>query len=67
MTSIVALILKYLPYLITASASVPQIITFLAQLKEIFKREKIWTPEQEAEFDAKTTAMRSKPEWQIID
>lgn len=67
MTSIVALVLKYLPYLIQASASIPEITGFVANLKAIFQRDKVWTDEQEKEFDAQTEAMRSAPEWQVTD
>jgi len=67
MTAILGLVLKYLPYLVQASASIPEITGFLANLKAIFKREKTWTPEEEAEFDAQTEAMRSDPAWQVTD
>ncbi len=67
MTAIIALVLKYLPILVQASGSVPEIVTFIANLKAIFKRDKSWTPAQESEFDAQTEAMRSDPAWQVID
>jgi hypothetical protein len=67
MTSIIALVLKYLPVLIQASQSIPEITGFIASLQAIFKRDKSWTPEQEAEFDAQTEAMRSDPAWQVLD
>ena len=50
MTAILGLVLKYLPYLVQASTSIPEITGFLANLKAIFKREKTWTPEEEAEY-----------------
>lgn len=67
MTAIIAFVIKYLPYLITASNSVPQIISFIAGLREIFSRDKSWTPEQEAEFDALVESKRSDPYWKIED
>ena len=67
MTSIIALVMKYLPYLVQASQSIPEITAFVASLQAIFKRDKIWTPEQEAAFDAQTEAMKSDPAWQVID
>jgi hypothetical protein len=67
MSSIIPIILKYLPYLVQAAAEIPQITTFLAELQAIFKRDKVWTDQQEAEFDAQTEAMRSDPAWQVID
>jgi hypothetical protein len=67
MAAIIPIILKYLPYLIQASQSIPEITGFIASLQAIFKRDKSWTPEQEAEFDAQTEAMRSDPAWQVND
>lgn len=67
MTSIIALVIKYLPVLISASKSIPEITGFIAALQAIFKRDKIWTPEQETEFDAQTEAMRDDPAWKVTD
>jgi hypothetical protein len=67
MTAILALVLKYIPYLVQAAGSIPQITGFIASLKEIFTRQKIWTPEEEAKFDAETAALRNDPAWQIND
>ena len=67
MGAIIPLVLKFLPYLIQASQSIPEITGFIASLHDIFKRDKTWTPEQEAEFDAQTEAMKSDPTWQVID
>lgn len=67
MTAILALVLKYIPYLVQAAGSIPEITGFIASLKQIFTRDKVWTPEQEAEFDAQTEALRSDPAWQVND
>ena len=67
MTAILAVVLKYLPYLVQAAGSIPEITGFIASLQAIFKRDKVWTPEQEAEFDAQTEALRSDPAWQVKD
>lgn len=67
MMALIPLVLKYLPVLIQASQSIPAITTFIAGLHDILKRDKSWTPEQEAEFDAQTEAMRNDPAWQIND
>ena len=64
MTAIVGIVLEYLPYLIQASQSIPEITGFISSLRNIFKRDKIWTPEQEAEFDASVEALRNDPAWQ---
>jgi hypothetical protein len=67
MKDIIALVIRYLPYLTAATKAVPEITAFLASLRDIFKRDKAWTPEQEAEFDAQTEALRSEPAWQVLD
>jgi hypothetical protein len=67
MKDLITFVLKYLPYLITASKSVPQITSFIAGLKEIFSRKKLWTKEQEEQFDAETEALRSDPYWKVND
>ncbi len=67
MSAILALVIKFLPYLTQAAQSTPEIISFIAALHDIFTRTKIWTPEQKAEFDAQTEALRSDPAWQVID
>ncbi len=65
--AIIAIVIKYLPYLVEASKDVPQLITFVSQLRAIFSRTKPWTPALAAEFDAKVETVTSKPEWQITD
>ena len=67
MNALVALLLKYIPYLIQASLSVPQIIDFVNEMKQIFTRDKIWTPEEEAAFDAKVESHTQDPAWQVND
>ena len=67
MTAILALVLKYLPILVQAAGSIPEITGFIAGLKNIFKRQKTWTPEEEAQFDAETAALRNDPAWQVND
>lgn len=67
MTALIPLVLKFLPILIQASQSIPEITTFIAGLHDILKRDKSWTPEQEAEFDAQTEAMRNDPAWKVTD
>ena len=67
MTAILALVLKYLPILVQAAGSIPEITGFISGFKDIFKRDKIWTPEQEAQFDAETQALRNDPAWQVND
>ncbi len=67
MSAILALVLKFLPYLTEAADAVPEIIGFIKGLHDIFARHNVWTPDEKAQFDAETEAMRSKPEWQITD
>jgi hypothetical protein len=67
MGAIIAIIIQYLPYLVDATKTVPQIITFISELRAIFARTKSWTPEQEAAFDASVESLRSDPAWNIVD
>ena len=67
MTAILALVLKYLPILVQAAGSIPEITGFISGLKNIFKRDKIWTEAEEAQFDAETQALRNDPAWQVQD
>ncbi len=67
MSAIIALAIKFLPLLTQVASSTPELIGFIKGLHDIFKRDKSWTEEQEAEFDAQTEALRSDPAWQVID
>jgi len=67
MTAILALVLKYLPVLVQAAGEIPQITTFLSEIRAVFSRQKAWTDADEAEFDAGTEALRSDPAWNITD
>jgi len=67
MNEVLQLVFKYLPYLITASKSVPQVIGFISEIKAIFKRDKVWTPEEEAAFDEKVAHLKDDPAWVVND
>jgi hypothetical protein len=63
MTAILALVIQFLPYLTQAAKAVPEIIDFVEQLKAIFERKDIWTPEAATAFDGSLQAMRSDPDF----
>ena len=67
MGAIIAIVLQFLPYLVDAGKSVPQIITFISELRAIFARTKAWTPEQEKAFDDSVEALRADPYWKSTD
>ena len=67
MSTILVLVMKYLPYLVQASQSIPEITGFVAELRNIFKRDKVWTDAEEKEFDDQTEAMRNDPYWKLSD
>lgn len=68
MNKIYELILKYLPFLVQASASVPEIIAFVHEMRDIFKRENVWTEDEERAFDAKLEDVtKNDPAWQRRD
>ena len=67
MTAILALIIQFLPYLVQAAKTIPEIVDFVQQLRTIFARTTTWTPEAEAAFDASLETMRSDPAWKSQD
>ena len=67
MGAILAIVLQFLPYLVDAGKSIPQIITFISELRAIFARTKSWTPEQEQAFDASVEELRNDPAWKVTD
>jgi hypothetical protein len=52
---------------VDATKTVPQIITFISELRAIISRDKMWTPQLEAEFDAKVESVTDSPAWKIND
>lgn len=63
MSAIIAVVIKYLPYLVQASKSVPEIITFISNIRAIFARTKTWTPEEEKAFDDALENLKNDPYW----
>lgn len=67
MMALIPIILKFLPYIVDAGKTIPQLITFLSEIRKVASRDKLWTPEQEATFDAKVESVTSSPAWQLKD
>jgi len=67
MGAIITIILQFLPYLVAGGKYVPQIITFISELRAILARNKMWTPEQEAIFDSSVESLRNDPAWKRND
>lgn len=64
MGAIIGIIVQFLPYLIKAGQSVPEVIDFVKHVQEHLKQTKEWTPEQEAEFNSRLEAVTGKAHWQ---
>lgn len=63
MTEIIALFIKYLPVLVKAAGTVPEIVSFIRRTQEILKQSKEWTPAEQAKFDADVEAITSQEHW----
>lgn len=63
-TAIIGIIVEYLPVLMKAVKSVPEVMDFVKRVQEHLKQTKEWSAEQEAEFDRRLEEVTSKPHWQ---
>lgn len=51
MSAIISLFITYLPVLVKAAGTVPEIIRFIRRTQEILKQSKEWTPAEQEAFD----------------
>lgn len=63
MKAIIDLFLRYLPQLVQAGKSIPDIRAFIEETKETLKQDTEWTPAIEAEFLRKVETVTSAPHW----
>lgn len=63
MKTVIDLFLKYLPQLVQAGKSIPDITKYVGELKETLKQDAEWTPQIEADFLAKVENVTSAPHW----
>jgi hypothetical protein len=63
----IALFLQYLPQLIQAAKSVPDVVDYIKKTHEHLKQSEEWTEEQEAQFDRHLEEVTSQPWWQPED
>lgn len=54
---------KYLPLLLKAVATMPELMSYVERMREYYSQTTEWTPEQEAAFDARVEAVTSKEHW----
>lgn len=64
MTALIGIIVTWLPTILKAAQSVPEIVNFVKAVQSHLKQTKEWTPEQEAEFDKRLEEVTSQPHWQ---
>lgn len=64
MSTLVNLLIQYLPTFLAAAKEFPELMKFVATLHDIFKRNKLWTPEQEQAFDTRVANAKNDPAWQ---
>lgn len=63
MTALIPLFIKFLPYLVQAAASVPEITTFIASFHKHLSQSTAWTPAEQDAFDQETADLKSDPYW----
>lgn len=63
MGTIISLFLNYLPILVNAAKSAPEIVTYIKETKAELSQTAEWTPEQEALFDRHVEEVTSQPWW----
>lgn len=63
MTAIISLFMAYLPVLVKAAGTVPEIIGFIRRTQEILKQDKEWTVDQQVEFDKHVEELTSQEHW----
>lgn len=63
MTAIISLFMTYLPVLVKAAGTVPEIIGFIRRTQEILKQDSEWTVEQQMKFDEQVESITSQEHW----
>lgn len=63
MQALIPLFIQFLPYLVKAAGSVPEIISFISQAHTHLSQSAMWTDTEQEAFDQQTTALRSDPYW----
>ena len=63
MGALIGIIVSYLPALLQAAKSVPDVLEFVKKVQSHLKQTKEWTEAQEREFDARLEEVTSKPHW----
>ena len=64
MGALIPIFLQYLPSLIKAAQSVPEIIGFIKRTQDTLRQSKEWTAAEQAQFDKDVESVMSKPHWQ---
>lgn len=64
MGSIISTFMEYLPTLLNAAKTVPQVLEYVNQQKATLQTTAEWTPGQEAEFNKRLEEVTAQPHWQ---
>lgn len=64
MGTIISTFMEYLPTLLKAAQTVPQLMEYVNHQKATLQTTAEWTPEQEAEFNKRLEEVTSQPHWQ---
>lgn len=63
----VPLFIEFLPLLVKAAKSVPEVITFIQKTRERFKQDKEWDAAAEEAFNRYKDEITSAPHWKSED
>lgn len=64
MIALIPIFLQYLPQLVKAAQSIPELIGYIQRTKATLSTTGEWTPEQQAEYDKHVEEITSQPHWQ---
>lgn len=60
---IVAIFLQYLPQLVQAAKTIPEIIGFIQRTKATLETTEEWTAAEQAAYDREVETITSQPHW----
>ena len=63
MTALIGIIISYLPTLIKAAKSVPDVMEFIKKVQSHLKQTNEWTANQEEEFNKRLEEVTSQEHW----
>lgn len=64
MTALISIFLDYLPQLVQAAKTIPEIIGFIQRTKATLETTQEWGPTEQAAYDREVETITSQPHWQ---